>query len=279
MSGSMGALATYAALFGAVEGPAGKLEMARGIARAAGARLMGRRGALHVRKPVVLSSGGLRWWVPAWDNSFATCAPGADNGRVLPEMLAILRERPQPVVLDVGANLGYVCMSIARHERSRRVIAIEPVPWLADALEHTAKLNRFDAVSVVPKAISDGEWLDLGIPHQEGVHFTTLTTSTAEHDREGGRAPRREIRVPATTLDAVLEENGFRPEDVACVKIDVEGAEPIALATGRHALSARPPVVFEAFGEPARREVEAVLAPLGFTRYRQIDHNNFIATA
>jgi hypothetical protein len=63
------------------------------------------------------------------------------------------------------------------------------------------------------------------------------------------------------------------------VKIDVEGFEAAALATGGRALSFRPPVLFEALTPALCGEVESVLRGFGYSGLRRLDAQNFVATA
>lgn len=261
------------------QGAGGKLEVAMAILRALLSRLRHGRGALHVRRPVVIEFEGVRWWIPPRDNSFVSAAPGEDNSPVVPELLRLLAERPQAVCLDIGANLGFVCMTLARRYPDRRIVAVEPIPWLADALERTAKLNGFARVTVVPRAIAAVKSIELAVPCVAGVYFTTLSSSAERSSAEAASARQEHFTVPAVGLDALLAELGIAPEELACVKIDVEGAEALALATGARALSARPPVIFEALSDAQRLDVEAVLSGFGYTAYRKIDWSNFVATA
>ena len=277
MTDTRDARSIYLGLLASAEGVAGKTEVALALARAAWSRMRRGRGALHVRRPVVIASGGIRWWVPPFDNSFASTTPGRDNGRVLPALTELLAERPQPVCLDIGANLGFVCMPLARRFPARRIVAVEPVPWLADALVRTARLNGFAGVTVVAKAIAGAATLELAVPVLAGVHFTTLSTGLERAEGEIAATQSTRVEVPALTLDALLDEVGAGPEQVACVKIDVEGAEALALSTGPRALSARPPVVFEALSSAKRAEVETALRGLGYARFDTIDTTDFLA--
>lgn len=271
------ASALYFDLLASAEGMDGKAEMASAIARAAVSRVMHGRGALHVRRPVVLQAAGLRWYVPARDNSFASTKPGQDNNSVMPELRRLLHARPQPVCIDIGANLGFVSVPLAHERPDRRFVAIEPVPWLADAIERTAQLNHLGNLTVVARALADTDSIELAIPTVGGVHLTTLSSAAGQASPEArGRALSR-CAVPAITLDAVLRELALDPRDLSCVKIDVEGLEPEVLATGATALSARPPVLFEALGAAGRERTERVLRGFGYTRFRALDAQNFAA--
>lgn len=280
MASYRNARSLYLQLLVAAESPSDKLEMAAAIARAMHSRITRGRGALHVRRPIVVRLDGLRYSVPVRDNSFASGEPGEANSPVVPELIRLIEQRPQPVYLDIGANLGLVCMTIAQRFPAKRVVAVEPIPWLAEALERTAALNGFSQLTVVPRAIAGIAELELSVPVMDGVYFTTLSSGLDSASAQAPTAERAHFRVPGVGLDALLQELGIPPADLACVKIDVEGAEALALATGRKALSAeRPPVVFEALTASFRAEVEELLTACGYRNFRAVDAQNFVATA
>jgi hypothetical protein len=74
----------YLNLLRSAERLGGKLEVGAAIGRVLVSRLSSGRGALHVRQPVVLAAGGLRWRGPPYDNSFATFSYIASEFRERP---------------------------------------------------------------------------------------------------------------------------------------------------------------------------------------------------
>lgn len=272
------ARALYLGLLASAEGLQGKTEVASAIARAALSRMTRGRGALHVRRSVIIAAAGLRWWVPPLDNSFASTVPGRDNNSVMPELRRLLATRPQSVCLDIGANLGFVCMPLAREFPGRHFVAIEPVPWLADALERTAQLNHLSNVTVAACAIADADTIELSIPTVGGVNLTTLSSGASFASPEAAGKTVAVHRVPAVTLDALLDRLDIRSEDIACIKLDVEGLEAEVLSTGRRALSVRPPVLFEALTPELLESTESVLRGFGYATFRELDAQNFSAS-
>lgn len=275
---SAGARELYFGLLASVEGIGGKLELVSAFLRAGLSRALHGRGALHVRRPVVLAHGGIRWFVPPWDNSFASSAPGERSSPVVPALLRLLAMRPQHVCIDVGANLGFVCMTLAHRFPERRFVAVEPIPWLAEALRRTALLNGYEHVTVVDRAVAGVPVLELEVPRQAGVWFTTLSSSASGASSDAAAMPREIVSVAAVELDRLIADLGVAPGEVACLKIDVEGAEALALATGPRLLAAHPPIVFEALTVEHRAGVEALLCGHGYATFRPIDSTNFIAT-
>ena len=119
---------------------------------------------------------------------------------------------PGAITVDVGANCGLYTRKLAR--LSRRVHAFEPSHKMADLLRKTSAAN----VSVHEVALSDQSGhAELFIP-QDGddlVHgLASLEPGVGASSREVAS-----VNVPTARLDAIVRQ------DVAFVKIDVEGHE------------------------------------------------------
>jgi len=278
MASTTSARSQYLALLAAADGPGDRLEIALALARAAWSRVVRGRGALHVRRPVTLHHQGVRYRVPPFDNSFVSASPGEANGPVLRELLTLLAARPQHWVLDIGANIGFVSLTMAQRFRDRHVLSVEPIPWLAEALRESARLNGYSHLHVAHCALADARELSLQVPRLDDVWFTTLSSGAEHSSAEAQRVPRETLVVPAMPLDALCEREGIAAADIAAVKIDVEGAESWVLATGTRALAARPPVVFEALTEAHLSEVRGVLERLGYAAVRTLSRTDFVAT-
>ena len=126
-------------------------------------------------------------------------------------------------VFDVGAHVGHYTLMAARIVGpGGRVYAFEPEPENYAILRKNVELNGYTNVTCIPKAVSS----------QSGV--LTLYVSSQGNDRhtiiEDPRAVSLGTRraVPATTLDEFAASIGWPQVDV--IKMDVEGAEPQALA-------------------------------------------------
>ena len=124
--------------------------------------------------------------------------------------------------LDIGANVGLYSLFVAtRGGAQARVLAVEPQPGIVERLQFNVRRNPGFDVTVLPVAVADREGeIDLVI-HQR--------------DRAGsyvdGRRPQRRrkgVRVRCRPLIALMQEAGFASIDA--LKIDIEGAEDLALA-------------------------------------------------
>ena len=123
--------------------------------------------------------------------------------------------------VDIGANVGLYSMFVASHGRSR-ILAIEPQPGILDRLRFHLAANPSVKVDLLPIAVSDrtGEAeLVINDSDSGGTHLD-------KHD--GRQSAGERINVPCRPLLDVLRDAGI--ETVDALKIDIEGAEDIALA-------------------------------------------------
>jgi len=129
-------------------------------------------------------------------------------------------------VFDVGSHVGDRVGAFRR--LGARVVAVEPQPALTTTLRMIYGRDR--SVAIEPKAIgrAPGE-IELKI----NTRNPTVSTASdafvgAAHGAEGWEGQRwdRMVRVPVTTLDALIAAHGMP----SFIKIDVEGFEEEALA-------------------------------------------------
>ena len=170
--------------------------------------------------------------------------------------------RPGDLVLDVGAHVGDRIGAFRR--LGARVVAVEPQP----ALIKTLKLihGRDRAVAIEPAAVGRNTgMIDLKL----NIDNPTVSTASEAFLRAAdgavgweGQAWTKTIRVPVTTLDALIARHGMP----AFIKIDVEGFEAEALI----GLTRPPPALSFEFTTIQRDVAVACLercAALGYGRF------------
>lgn len=142
--------------------------------------------------------------------------------------------RPGQVLYDVGANAGYMSLSVAAAVPDARVYAFEPIPDLAQAIAASANANGFDRLEAFNAALSScTSIIDL--------HLTTHTIHASMVARAEGA---RRLRVQAFALDELIAANALPPPHM--IKIDVEGAEALVFEGGKKTLATHHPcLVFE----------------------------------
>lgn len=124
------------------------------------------------------------------------------------------KSSPPPLVLDVGANLGYFTLLAASH--GCRVRAYEPSPSMANRVRASVALNGFESLVVVVNAGVGASAGSLRFAANENPALSRVVPD----DTSSAHLP----RVPVVAL---ADEIG---EDIILIKMDTEGFEPNALA-------------------------------------------------
>ena len=156
------------------------------------------------------------------------------------ELLATAnRLRPDSIFADVGANIGTQTVYALLSGRFARAIAIEPEPLNFKLLSENLKLNHMaDRAALVNVAASNkAGLLTLGIdPRNSGAH--SLQQGRAEM---AGYT----LKVPADSVDSILQANDVPASRVGLIWIDVEGHELTAIEGMQALISERVPIVVE----------------------------------
>lgn len=125
--------------------------------------------------------------------------------------------------VDVGAHWGYFSFIMAEHVGATgRVVAIEADPRIYAILERNFALNHLPQVQLVHAAAA----AESGILPLIGFDERDTNWGISRIAGASGRAG-ASYEVPARSLDDLLDEMGVG--DVDLVKIDIEGAEALAL--------------------------------------------------
>lgn len=159
------------------------------------------------------------------------------------------------VVLDIGANVGWFSLVAAKHIGHQGTVhAFEPRPETNRMLKRTIVDNQLQSViHLWPYALSDRPaLLDLmWAPNGENPGGSHLRS-------EGEPGGQVSEKVLAVRLDDLLPD--IAPD---IVKIDIEGAEPLALAGATNALLRKhPPILSELF--PAQLKALGRRSPAEF---------------
>jgi len=183
--------------------------------------------------------------------------------------LAVLRDvlRPGDRFVDVGANIG-VCSLIGSKAvgDTGTVYAVEPVSSTRALLEANLTLNNVKNVTVVPLAFTDH---DGDVTCYASTNGNLGASSLSNQGLDG--VPET---VRARALDGLIADGVIRGCDV--LKIDIEGAELLALRGMQRLLREKPPraVMIEVserllqhFGS-APRDLIAFFVPYGYVWHR-----------
>jgi FkbM family methyltransferase len=147
------------------------------------------------------------------------------------------------VVVDGGANVGFYAMLQA--SRGARVVAFEPNPQTMARLRAGIARNGFDAlVTTVPAALADQAGKNRFYVADSNTIGGTIFQNLDDSQRR-----------PTTEVDLVALDEALRGLDIAHVdllKLDVEGAECLALDGAVRSLGQVRAVVVECHGRELR---------------------------
>jgi FkbM family methyltransferase len=158
-------------------------------------------------------------------------------------------------VYDIGANVGYVSLSLAKRVGSGgSVIAFEPVPRNIEAFRQNIGINRLEQVRLMEYAASDkaGE----AVIRMAG----NLSTASLVWHRDNPSAT--ELAIRTVVVDELVEARVLPAP--AFAKIDVEGSEGAVLSGMQRTLAAAMPVVFVECSEAGREAAWQILRDLGY---------------
>lgn len=228
---------------------------------------------LLVEDPVIRLAefDGAEFQLDARSHLFGRCVL---MGHYEPELVRLCAAHLDPArdAVDVGANVGFFSVFMARRLPGRRVLAVEPAPAVRRRLEaNLARNGVADRVVVFAGAAAEAR-RTATLHHLEGrEEYATLGASfhpavAAEASAAGA------LEVEAAPLDDLVADHGLAP---GFVKVDVEGAEHIVLAGAGEVLREHRPVLLVEVSDPLLRangsSAGEVLAVLRDARYRLVN--------
>ena len=177
-------------------------------------------------------------------------------------------------IIDVGANLGLFTLLLRKKYPNYPIVAFEPSPSTFAALKENVRRNQATNIGCHAIALTD---------YDGTVSFCTREHARANAGISNARTNIMEpiIQVPCTTLDSFASANSF--EDIAFLKVDVEGFETSVFRGADRVLSVLRPrvILFEVCPALAVRagfdpaEAAAYLASRGYS-LRRIAHDGHL---
>lgn len=158
--------------------------------------------------------------------------------------------------VDVGANVGYYSLKTALENRDNdvKVIAIEAHPETYLAFLKNIDCNNLEGIITINKAIADRKQEMVMYERRTSEGVWMAGNSSIFVDFEG----KKSISVQCDTLDSVLA--GHR---VDVLKMDIEGAEVMALSGASRVLGELRKIVVEVHGDNLGA-VQSILKENGF---------------
>jgi FkbM family methyltransferase len=122
----------------------------------------------------------------------------------------------QPLIVDVGSNIGKSILFFKRLFPAAAIIGFEPDPAAFRLLKRNVEANWLRDVSLLNVAVYDGA-------DSVQLYGDPTTPGSPQHSTRRGRVGGTSQEVPATRLSDHLAE------PVAYLKLDVEGAERVVI--------------------------------------------------
>lgn len=184
-------------------------------------------------------------------------------------MLAVLQRivHKGDVAFDIGANIGLYSRFLVQRFQASQVYAFEPMPDNRDLLAENLKIGDCAAhVQILPYAVSNRDAVC-------EFQIDNLTSNSGTLDDVTGGKPSQSrhqyglqpisIQVKAVRLDSLIEGNDLPKPDV--MKIDVEGAEGLALEGAKSLLQQHSPrLIIELHSADCAVRVLHILWSLGY---------------
>ncbi len=143
--------------------------------------------------------------------------------------------KPYDTIIDIGANLGWYSMHIAKQYPQCRVFAFEPIPDTYNFLNKNLKINKIENVYTHLKGLSSE-------PGTLKMFYDPLLSVNASLQNLTNNDSINTINCEIDTLDNFSEINKI--ENIHFIKCDIEGAELFALKGATNVLRNSKPIIF-----------------------------------
>lgn len=200
--------------------------------------------SMLVPQPVLLNLGEFKMYVRLDD--WAVGARIAVRRAYEEHVTRVIRTflRPGVVVLDIGANVGYyTLLSAARISDTGKVIAFEPSSDNCALLRMSVRRNNFNNVVVHTKAVASKNGY-VGFGGRDGSNGGVSLSINTSHPTQ----------VEAVALDTFLQDES----KIDLIKMDIEGAEGLALNGMKQLLQRHHPVILSEFSPDALRALSGI---------------------
>ena len=144
------------------------------------------------------------------------------------------------VLLDVGANIGVTAAILSAYCPQASVVAIEAGPGVVEVLQRNLQRNGLN--SVIPLHLAVGDRDGVVQFFEESAFGHVVDDSDVPEVRKHGLTVDVEMRTIDSIVDDLERDGGVDALDL--VKVDIEGAEPAAIAGIQRTLEKYAPVLW-----------------------------------
>ncbi len=150
-----------------------------------------------------------------------------------------------PVILDVGANIGLYTCAYAQYFKSQKpiIFAIEAMESNYKLLQENIKLNKFENIKPIHIALgSENGELEFLVPEDHSIGNFAGNNITSPNSETKNKMITKKVTM--TTLDDLAQDHNINRCDF--MKVDIEGAEYFMFSGGKKFISSfRPVIQFE----------------------------------
>lgn len=188
-----------------------------------------------------------------------------------------LSDADKGTIIDVGANIGMICIALLKHRFFERAIAFEPEPNNFRLLEKNVAQNGLnDKIRCFNYALSSDRYVSNGTGVDGGILELSQSNSgdhRIRHNNERGffqEENRKTLNVKVDTLDNVLSKNPqLKAEDTSLIWLDIQGHEGYFFDGSKELLSRKIPVISEFWAYGITR------SGMSLSEYKQIVSKSF----
>ena len=151
--------------------------------------------------------------------------------------------KPDDIIVDIGTNIGCISIPVSKMVPQGKVISFEVFRSTYNTLVSNIALNN--CTNIIPVNMSIGHknmmtTLDADVEKFEDYKVQNFNTNLL--DNIGGvKLGKKGPQVQMTTLDSWLVDNKITRVDI--IKIDVEGAEPLAFKGAAETIRRNKPII------------------------------------
>lgn len=141
------------------------------------------------------------------------------------ESEGLLKKGKNRTVVDIGANLGMICIALLRENFFERAVAFEPSPRNFRLLEKNIRQNDLsDKIKCFPLALSSQDSpIEFELDELNSGDSRVRTSGKSGEMREHKR---QTVAVEARSFDSFLRENrDIEPDEIDLFWIDIQGHE------------------------------------------------------
>jgi len=166
-------------------------------------------------------------------------------------------------VIDAGANQGVFAVSFAKYiGPGGRVLAFEPFKKYENIIKNNQRLNNLQNIIFFPFALSNIKKRAI-IDYSHGIGSASITKKFGDKKKY----------IHTTVLDQILDK---RIKNLSLIKLDIEGAEALALIGAQKTLKKyKPTIVVECFCKEFF-QINKVLSRIGYRSYKFSKNGNLI---